>query len=236
MRIAIVDDESVFRKQIESSITSLYGKGEVSCFHYADGSELIAAFRNGFELDAVFLDIEMKDMDGMETARQIRSFLSDIPVIFLTSHTEMAIAGYEVSAFRFLSKPVDMEKLRETLKDLEKKIRIEEKIVLKVDGEDVVYPVSLLVYAEAANNCVRFVFTEECAEIRMKFSDAIALIDSVSGDFFKCHRSYYINLGRVKKIGSADASMDNGDSIPISRGLAAQAKQKLFEYIRRNGR
>jgi DNA-binding LytR/AlgR family response regulator len=236
MRIAIVDDESVFRKQITESISSLYGKGEVSCFQYADGKELITAFKNGFELDAVFLDIEMKEMDGMEAARLIRTFSADIPIVFMTSHTEMAMEGYEVSAFRFLSKPTSMDKLRETLKDLEKKLKVEEKIVLKVEGEEVVYPVSSLVYAEAANNCVRFVFTTDSIETRMKFSEAITLIDSVSGDFFKCHRSYYINLGRVKKMGAAEVSMDNGDNLPISRSSATQAKQKLFEFIRRTGR
>ena len=103
MRIAIVDDESVFRKQITDSIHSLYGKGDVSCFHYADGKELIAAFENGFELDAVFLDIEMKQMDGMKTARIIRTYSDSIPIIFMTSHTEMAMDGYEVSIIAFRS-------------------------------------------------------------------------------------------------------------------------------------
>lgn len=236
MRIAIVDDESVFRKQITDSIHSLYGKGDVSCFHYADGKELIAAFENGFELDAVFLDIEMKQMDGMKTARIIRTYSDSIPIIFMTSHTEMAMDGYEVSAFRFLGKPVEMDKLRETLADLEKKIRVEEKIALKVEGEEEIFPVSSLCYAEAANNCVRFVFSGETIETRMKFSEAISLIDSVSEDFFKCHRSYYISLGHVKKMGASEVLMDNTDIIPISRGLGPAAKQKLFEYIRRAGR
>ena len=52
---------------------------------------------------------------------------------------------------------------------------IEEKIILKVEGEEVIYPVSSLVYAEAANNCVRFVFTGGSIETRMKFSEAITL-------------------------------------------------------------
>ncbi len=236
MRIAIVDDESVFRKQITESIYSLYGKGDVSCFHYADGKELIAAFENGFELDAVFLDIEMKKMDGMETARAIRTYSDSIPIIFMTSHTEMAMDGYEVGAFRFLGKPVELEKLREALKDLEKKLKVEEKLALKVEGEEVIYPVSSLVYSEASNNFVRFVFSGDTVETRMKFADAASLIDSVSADFFKCHRSYYINLGHVKKMGTAEVLMDNGDIIPISRGLGPVAKQKLFEYIRRTGR
>ena len=236
MRIAIVDDESIFRRQIDETITSLYGKGEVSCFHYSDGKAIIDSFKTGFALDAVFLDIEMKGMDGMETARVIRTYSKDIPIIFMTSHTEMAMDGYEVGAFRFLGKPVDKEKLRETLKDLENKIKVEEKIVLKVDGEEVIHPVSSLVYIEAANNSTRFVFTGETCEIRMKFAEAMKLVDEVSKDFFKCHRSYYIDLARVSKLGTSEVFMDNGDTLPVSRSAAAEVKQRLFEFIRRTGR
>ena len=236
MRIAIVDDESLFRRQIDETITSLYGKGEVSCFHYSDGEAIIGSFKTGFPLDAVFLDIEMKGMDGMATARTIRSYSRDIPIIFMTSHTEMAMDGYEVGAFRFLGKPVDREKLRETLKDLENRIKVEEKIVLRVDGEEVIHPISSLVYIEAANNSTRFVFAGDSAEVRMKFAEGMKLVDAVSKDFFKCHRSYYINLARVSKLGSGDVNMDNGDMLPVSRSAAQDVKQRLFEFIRRTGR
>ena len=236
MKLAIVDDESVFRQETDKAITTLYGRGEVSCFHYADGKELISGLRTGFMPDAVFLDIEMKEMNGMETARAIRSFSSDVPIIFLTSHTEMAMDGYEVGAFRFLKKPMDHEKLREALRDLENKLKVEEKIALRVDGEDVIYPISSLIYAEASNNSVRFVFTDGDLTTRMKLNDAIKLIDGLSADFFKCHRSYHINLAHVYKLGTGEVSMDNGDIVPISRGLASGVKKKLFDYIRRTGR
>ncbi|WP_026526176.1 LytR/AlgR family response regulator transcription factor [Butyrivibrio sp. VCD2006] len=236
MKLAIVDDESVFRQETDKAITTLYGRGEVSCFHYADGKELISGLRTGFMPDAVFLDIEMKEMNGMETARAIRSFSADVPIIFLTSHTEMAMDGYEVGAFRFLKKPMDHEKLREALRDLENKLKVEEKIALRVDGEDVIYPISSLIYAEASNNSVRFVFTDGDLTTRMKLNDAIKLIDGLSADFFKCHRSYHINLAHVYKLGTGEVSMDNGDIVPISRGLASGVKKKLFDYIRRTGR
>ena len=96
MRLAIVDDESAYRRHIVEMIDSVYGKSEVSCYLYSDGSELIRSFENGFKLDAVFLDIEMKDVDGMTAAKKIREYSKDIPVIFLTSHTELAMDGYEV--------------------------------------------------------------------------------------------------------------------------------------------
>jgi DNA-binding LytR/AlgR family response regulator len=236
MRIAVVDDEYVFRKQITEEIASLYGREDVSCFHYADGEEIIRSFNNGFELDAVFLDIEMKNVDGMEAAKRIRAFNKDIPIVFMTSHTEMAMDGYEVQAFRFLGKPVEREKLRQTLQDLEKKLKVDEKIVLVKDGEQIVNSISALIYVEASNNSTRFVFTRQTVELRMKFKEACELVDNSSKAFYKCHRSYYINLGRVKKMAAAEVTMDNGQVLPVARSASAEAKQKLFEYVRRTGR
>ena len=236
MRLAIVDDESVYRNHVAELIYAVYGVENVSCYLYADGSEIVKSFENGFELDAVFLDIEMKELDGMSTAKVIRGYSKDIPIIFLTSHTEMAMEGYEVDAFRFLSKPVKKDKLLETLNELEKKLKVEEKIILRKDGEEIVYGINDLIYVEAANNSVRFVFKKDTVEMRMKFAQALGMVDAISKDFCKCHRSYYVNLAHVKKLGSADIAMDNGDVLPVARSSAADAKKMLFEYVRRAGR
>ena len=236
MRIAVVDDESIFRKQTASAIASLYGREDAGCFLYSDGSELLRSMENGFELDAVFLDIEMKEVDGMSCAKAIRKMNRDIPIIFLTSHTEMAMEGYEVDAFRFLAKPVDPDKLRVTLRDLEKRLKEDEKIVLREDGEDVILPIKDLFYAEASNNSVRFVFKGSSHETRMKFSEAVATIDSLSRDFLKVHRSYVISLGHVRKVNSGEVLMDNGDIVPVARGKTKEVRDRLFEFIRRTGR
>lgn len=236
MRLAIVDDEEVFRRKLADSIFSLYGRENASCFLYSDGSEIIKSFENGFIPDAVFLDIEMKDLDGMSTAKKIREFSRDIPVIFLTSHTEMAMEGYEVDAFRFLGKPVDTDKLRQALKDLEKTLTVDEKLILHKDGEDLIFPVSTLVYAEAANNSVKFVFERDSVELRMKFSQAVKLIDDVSSDFCKCHRSYYVNLSHVAKLGSGELITDTGDTVPVARSSVQDTKKALFDFVRRSGR
>jgi len=236
MRLAIVDDESVYRSQLVEMIESVCGRADVSCFLYSDGSELIRSFESGFRLDAIFLDIEMKDVDGMTAAKKVREYSKDIPIIFLTSHTEMAMDGYEVEAFRFLSKPVNEVKLRETLADLEKKLKVDEKIVLHKDGEEIINSVSDLIYVEASNNDVRFCFKGSAVELRMKFADALKKVDEVSADFYKIHRSYYVNLAHVKKLSANEVILDNKETLPVARSAASEAKAKLLEYIRRNSR
>ena len=178
----------------------------------------------------------MKDIDGMTAAKKIREYSKDIPIVFLTSHTELAMEGYEIDAFRFLSKPVNEVKLRETLTDLEKKLKVDEKIVLIKDGEEIINSISDLIYVEAANNYVRFCFRTGSIELRMKFTDALKKVDELSSDFIKIHRSYYINLGHVKKLSATDVILDNKETLPVARSASADAKKSLLEYIRRNGR
>ena len=207
----------------------------MSCFLFSDGEEILESLKNGFPFDAVFLDIEMKKMDGMTAASMIRTFLPNIPIIFLTSHTEMAIEGYEVRAFRFLVKPVDENKLRNTLTDLEKFLYVDEKIVLRKDGEDRIVSLKDILYAEALNNYVRFVLRNGEISVRMRFSEALKSLGE-GEDFNKIHRSFCVNLSHVKTMSASGCVMDNGDILPLGRTCAAESKKALFAYVKRMGR
>ncbi|MBO4636928.1 MAG: response regulator transcription factor [Clostridiales bacterium] len=236
MRFAIVDDDEKIRRDTEKKISSYYGRENVSCFLFSDGDEIIRSIETGFTYDAVFLDIEMERTDGMSAAREIREISKGLPIVFLTSHTDMAMEGYEVSAFRFLGKPVEEDKLRKTLTDLELLIKKDNKITLTKDGEELVFPVKDLIYAEARNNCVRFVFTREEQEVRMKLGDAYDMLRQAGGTFYKIHRSYIVNLARIKKVNTTDVLTDRGELLPIARGKAPDVKKALLEYIRKAGR
>ena len=233
MRIAVVDDEEVFRNDISLIISRLYGRDRVSLFLYSDGEEILQSLQKGFPFDAVFLDIEMKNMDGMTAASKIREFLPKIPVIFLTSHTEMAMEGYEVNAFRFLAKPIDEHKLRLALTDLEDLLYKDEKIILRKDGEDIILSQREIVYIEALNNNVRFVLKNGDVSVRMKFSEAIKLLGN---DSCKIHRSFCVNLAHVKKMSSDTCIMDNKADLPVGRSCAQDARKALFDYVRKAGR
>lgn len=236
MRIAVVDDEELFRNQISSAITDLLGRDKVQCFLYADGSEILRAMESGISYDAIFLDIEMQNVDGMTAAAAIRKNHPTVPIVFLTSHTEMAMDGYEVSAFRFLGKPVDRRKLRETLTDLEKRYYRNINITFHIGAEDIVIPVNSILYAESDNNEVRFVTKERPIRVRMKLSEARKALAGTDASFFKIHRCYIVNLMYVKKFSTTELTVDNDDTLPIARSAASDFKNEMFEFVRKNGR
>ena len=236
MRIAVCDDEKYFRDTICEVINAFYRSLDVLCLPFASGAELIAAFEQGQRFDAVFLDIEMPPPDGMETARRLHEFSAELPVIFLTSHTELAMDGYEVGAFRFLQKPVISEKLTRALKDITQLCGRKKTICIKENGEENFLSPDDIIYAEADNNSVRFVTADREYHMRMKITEALTMLDTASDSFCRVHRSVIVNLAHIISRSEREVRLDSGIVLPVSKSYTDELKKRLMEYIRLNAR
>lgn len=236
MRIAVCDDEKYFRDMICEAIGEFFRSLDVLCIPFESGKALIDAFGKGQRFDAVFLDIEMPPPDGMETAGRLHEFSPALPVIFLTSHTELAMDGYEVSAFRFLQKPVVQEKLTQALKDIKQLCGVKRTLCIKEGGEEHIIPPESVIYAEADNNSVRFITTEKCVQARMKLTDAMTMLEGVSDSFCRIHRSVIVNLSHIVSRTEKEIKLDTGTLLPVSRSYSDELKKRLMEYIRLNAR
>lgn len=236
MRIAICDDEKLFREELSEALYEYFGRLDLTCMEYQDGKEILEAARKGVTFDALFLDVEMNETDGMTAAAELRKMGVKVPVIFLTSHTEMAMEGYEVSAFRFLGKPLRREKLLQTLADLRDSIQHGKSILIRCEGEDVVVPLGNLIYAEARNNDLRIVLADREYQIRRKLSDLEQELSEHSDLFVRIHRGYLVNLQHVTKNHGTEVFVSNGDVLSVSRSQAAEFKEALLRYVRESAR
>lgn len=236
MRIAVCDDEKYFRDTICDEINAFYRSLDVLCLPFENGAALIAAFERGQRFDTVFLDIEMPSPDGMETARRLHELSPDLPVIFLTSHTEFAMDGYEVGAFRFLQKPVIAEKLGQALKDIKQLCAEKKTVCLKESGEEHYISPDDIIYAEADNNSVRFITAEREYQTRMKLTEALILLDGASDSFCRVHRSIVVNLAHIVSRSEKEVKLDSGTTLPVSKSYTAELKKRLMEYVRLNAR
>lgn len=236
MKIAVCDDEKYFRDMICEEINTFYNSLDVLCSGYENGSALISAFERGQRFDAVFLDIEMPPPDGMETAKRLHGFSPDLPVIFLTSHTELAMDGYEVGAFRFLQKPVISEKLMQALKDIRQLTMKTKTVCIRSEGEEYYISPDSIIYAEADNNTVRFITSEREYKMRMKLTEAMKLLESVSDNYCRIHRSLIVNLSHIVSRTEKEVTLDSGTILPVSKSYCEELKKRLMDYIRLNAR
>ena len=236
MRIAVCDDEENFLNEICHEIDEFYKSLDIGCIPFSDGSEIVSAYEKGQCFDAIFLDIEMKQLDGMKTAEKIRSYSKDVPIVFLTSHTELAMDGYEVGAFRFLKKPVDNLKLQQTLKDIQDRYRKKKSIVLKENGNEYFLSPDEIISAESENNRVNFVTAQKEYNVRIKITEVMKLFSGYENCFCRIHRCSIIHLGHVVSCSEKEVKLDNGKTLPISKSYSLEFKRKLFEYVKYNAR
>ena len=106
MRIAIVEDEDYYAEKLQEYLrryTQDYGQ-ELDTSRYANGISFLNNFKGQFDL--ILLDISMPMIDGMETAKRIRSTDPDVVILFVTNMAQYAIRGYEVDALDYILKPI----------------------------------------------------------------------------------------------------------------------------------
>ena len=230
MRIAICDDQAECRKQTQSAVRECLRGMDYGVDTFAEGADFLKAFRKK-AYDLVFLDIEMPEMDGITLARKLRELSREVPIVFLTSHIEYALVGYEVNALRYLTKPVDKQKLQEVLSHILQQMQEQRVLWVKTDLSEKRLPVRDITYMEAQNQNILICAKGEQFQVRYNMTDYEK--ELMADGFFRIHRGYLVSLGHIKSMGKGEVLMDDGTSLPVSRTKEKALKEALFQYIRK---
>jgi DNA-binding LytR/AlgR family response regulator len=234
MEIAICDDQKEFCKMLKAEIEKFYVPEEVEIESFLSGEQFLEKYKSLPQVyQIIFMDIEMTGMNGLETAKAVHAINEKVPIIFLTSHTEFAMEGYEVSAFRFIAKPIECDKLVKALKDIEKLKHLEDRIQVYDGKREHIIGCSSIEYIQSENVYSSIVTDSGSYLIRKKLGDFEKKLPNQS--FYKCHRSYIVNMGKVRTFDGKKIMMQNGAQLPISRGKALEFKTAMMKYIRTLG-
>ena len=123
MRIAICDDDLSLDKQLRQFIHETYRDIDMLIDLYNSGEQFLNKISSSkIKYDLVLLDIEMNEVSGLKVATELKKTFPETYIVFITSHDEFALTGYEVSAFRFLVKPIQAPKLLEAIESVKKEI------------------------------------------------------------------------------------------------------------------
>jgi len=229
-RIAICDDNQTFAKMLADYIEAEYKSLDLLIEFFTSGEELIEYYQAGKKaFNVILLDIEMKQINGLEAAAQIRKLGSQTVIIFITSHDELASMGYEVSAFRFLTKPVKSKKLIEALEAV--RAQMNESRAIHVSNAEGEYTINVndILFLEAQNQQVNIKTKNDKFIMRGKLSDYVEELEKC--DFVLAHRSYLVNMKYVKGINRQEIMIEDGAILPISRLRYKDVKQSFHDYI-----
>lgn len=233
MKIAICDDEEQFIDAICPLLEQWAEKNSIplTLYRFTNGDDLITAQQNE-GMDLIILDIIMPLLSGMDTARELRNDNQTVPIIFLTSAREFAVDSYEVKAFHYLIKPVDEIKLFHTLDDFLRTITLPKTFfTAQTDKGFCKIVVDDVDYLEAQNKEVLvYLSNGRTLAIREQFSKCEEIF-SLENGFFRCHRSYIVNLNNIEQFTKSEISTDQHSSIPISRNRYVAFKETYFNYM-----
>lgn len=234
IKIAIVEDEAAVRDQLTDYVrryTRQYGtEFEVTCF--TDGDEILENYRPAF--DIIFLDVEMKRLNGMETAQRIRELDDDVLLIFITNMAQYALKGYTVQARSYILKPVNyyglsME-LQEAIDYINRNRRQNGRALLLPSGGGIDrVNLSDITYIESQRHNLFIHTTGGVLRIRESMNAMEANIDDPA--FARCGVSFLINLAWVSGITEGREVLVGGDRVPISRQKYKDFMAALSEYL-----
>lgn len=217
MRIAICDDRKVdadfIRELTHEWMISRQAFVQEEVFSSAESFLFRYAEEKTF--DILLLDIEMRGMDGVTMAKQLRNQNKTVQIVFITGYSDYIAEGYEVEALHYLMKPVKKEKLFEVLDRAAEKIKSNEQMLtLNLGGEMVRIPIYEIAFADVNGNYVT-IHAGKSYTAKMTLGK---LEESLDKRFYRVGRSCIVNLTMISRVTKTAVVLRDGTSIPLPRG------------------
>lgn len=231
LRIAICDDETDARDALRFQLEKiLIEDAEEIVYEFSSGVGAASWLKNHpGEIDLLFLDVEMQGLNGMETAKKIRTFDEQIVIVFVTGYSDYVFDGYLVQAFDYLMKPVTEEKLRQLISRVRAKSAQEESRTFTLKNRDGTWRFRLtdILYFYSDKRKVILVTAKGEYSFYAKLEE---IEKQLSAAFVRIHQRYLINPANVDYLGSESVTI-NGRELPCSRRYRETALPKIARSL-----
>lgn len=229
IRIAICEDEKEMRDLIENHLHNILKNKEYEIEKYSSGEDLLQS--NIKDIDLLLLDIQMDRINGMDTARKIRKVDNKMEIIFLTSLIDYVQEGYEVRAYRYLLKPIELDELRKHVLTCINEIEKNKNHYILIKNKSNTYKIysSEIKYIEVQKKDMSIHTINKDFDVRYSLEKIEK--DLNLDKFVRCHKSFLINLTYVENIKSNTAILESGEEVPVSRYRYKEVKEKFLRFI-----
>lgn len=227
LRVAVCDDDEKALGETMAMLTE-YNKIRLQADGYPSGKALLAA---GKKYDILLLDIDMADMDGIETAKRIRETDREVKLIYITNYSDYTIFAFAVHAFAYLLKPLQKEELYAQLDEAcaygfsrqETELEFQAK-----EGIVHVKPSQILCF-EYCERQVLLHTEKRIWHLKRKITEVAEEMEPYG--FAVPHKSFVVNLYAVEKIHGYEMTLTDGRRIPLSQKKSVQFRGALNQYL-----
>lgn len=230
-QIVLCDDDKKDREIILSLLEKIMNEEDIpfSVNQFESAGELMAEKKESGSWDLLILDILMDGKNGIELAEELRGMGDQTDIIFVTVSPEFALAGYRSWPVSYLLKPLTEEAFREVMKRSLKKISKEPALIfnmrkgglLNIKLKDIfyieVFGEELVVHDETGGYSCSGTMKDICAMLPQS-------------EFYRCHRSFVVNLSSVNRIKRYEYTLTNGQTVSIAKGSWQEAKRRWMDF------
>ena len=229
-KIAICDDDMSYIEHIKTIVNIWAERSGHICqlALFPSAEAFLFAYETEKDFDIFLLDVEMKEMSGVELAKRIRKDNNRAEIIFITSHFEFYGEGYEVDALHYLIKPIEQEKLCNVLNKAVEKRSVESAyVIINSEGETIKLYESEIIYIEAYSHYISIFTKEREYKVREKIS---AFEERLGTGFYRTHRSYLVSLKHIIRISRTSVYVEDQVELPLSRGKYDDINYAFIKY------
>ena len=229
-QIALCDDDVNFIQQflprIKKELLANDPDGIIDTF--TSISQLESRMASGTQYDLILLDILICGDNGYDFAKRLRNKGIQTDIIFITSTTDYAVSGYEVSPLLYLIKPVSDERLSYAFSVFLKK-HTPTRVVLKLNQEYQSLNITDILYVEVSGHTTIIHTTTDQIKLRMPLSTLEQQLPSHC--FSRSHQSFLVNCRFIRTLRTAQIELVNGVYIPVSKYRIKEVRRYFFEYM-----
>lgn len=224
IRIAILDDVYSDAKELQSLIEKAFN--EVEVFLFDTGRKLLSAIHEGEIFDLLFLDIYLKNENGLEIGKQIRSESIETELVYISSSKEFGFEALELDALHYLLKPFDENKLLEVQ---QRYYRIKDKrTIVRLPQIDQEISLHMISYIESFHNDIEIhLISGSTIQVRDSLSNFMEHLDD---NFLRINRGVIVNMESIEKM-NADSCQIDGKVFMLSRKQRAENRKKYTDWL-----
>ena len=238
MNIAICEDEVVQINLLSDHIKNWAHKNNINIYidTFKTAESFLIQWSDYEKYDIIFLDIKLSEMSGIDLSNIIREKNKIVDIVFVTGFFKYVLHGYKVGALQYLIKPINkfelyfcLDKTLERISDKNNTSMLiinTTKQIIKLDYNEIYYCIMFSPYIEIHTNLEKIV-------LRKKISEMEGILPSEY--FVRCHRSYIVNIKKIKSITKNNVVLENEIKIPISRGKYNEINNAFIDYISERG-
>lgn len=236
MKIAICDDEIYFAGKLREILMQYLEERHID-FEielFSSGREFVELGVEMLQYQIIFLDINMKQMDGIETAKNVRAYTEESFVVFVTAYIDYSLEGYQVGASRYILKNNlnFREQIYECMDAITKKMKcfLTRKIFRFQEGEKKIRIENIL-YIESKLHKLEFNILEHGLATYTMYGTLNKLENELEEyPFLRIHQSFLVNLKYIKCVTGYKVVLSNGQELTVPRARYKTVKDTFIAY------